>query len=67
MKHRYPAINSGGLLSAWMFFLSFYVAWAFDQNVDGFRLGCAAMGCLFGGLAWVSFQKYGMWIEKGER
>jgi hypothetical protein len=65
MKH--PALNSGGLLALIFAGISFYACSSFEQNVDGFRLGCFVLGCVFGGLAWMSFRKYGMWIEKGIR
>jgi hypothetical protein len=63
-KHRYPALNSGGLLALIFAGISFYVCRNYESNVDGFRMFCALLGCLFGGLAWVSFRKYGLWIVR---
>ena len=65
MKRR--KLNTGGVAAAAMAIVDCDAIYRYDSTNFGFPAFCWAFMDLMGGLAWISFRRFGLWLNCGSR
>ena len=60
-------LNTGMLAAALIALVALDAIYRYPETTDWFRLGCLGVGALAGGWAWVSGQRWGVWIGRGSK